>query len=160
MRRTTWWSGGGRRVNEGDAFRSFCSHIIICLFTSWTVLSPIFFHLLCDNAAEEIQENVKAAGHGSWNSNITCPWETTAQGSPFINPDYMYWSDRTRRIPSWMGSADWKHTGCWCSRRGSWSVQTDADKPLLTRRNQSAISRQTRSTASHADLYYEVNNLF
>ena len=88
-----------------------------------------------------------------------CPWETTAQGSPFINPDYMYWSDRTRRIPSWMGSADWKHAGCWCNRRGSWSVQTGPDEPLLTRRNQSAISWHARSTTSHTDLYYEVNNL-
>lgn len=62
-----WGDGGLTREMHSDHFAKITSRIIICLFTSWNLL---FFHLLCDNAAEEVQENMRAASHGRWNSNI------------------------------------------------------------------------------------------
>ncbi len=99
------------------------------LITSWSYLE--YSH--AQNAAKEVQARVAAHRQSTiqWDSNETCPWETTASVHPFINTDYVYWSDRTWRIPSWKGSADWKHGGCCCCRR-SQPVQTETDKPIQT----------------------------
>lgn len=40
---------------------------------------------------------------------------------PLINCDYKYWSDTSWTVPSWKGSADWKHDSRWVS----WAVHED-----------------------------------